>query len=234
MSHEPMTHLSAEALSPTEETMAPVAWILCEDPHLCRFFAIELAHLGLETDPACTPDRTPVLVVADTDAHPVASLLGGLVPPDCPLLGFGYETADIPDGHGHFLRRPFPLARLETTLRQLAASVVRTAPPLGQGQEPQGVTSVDSPSDAATALDEETLTVTIGAFSVTLTPAEWEIFRLLYDRRGETVTREELAARLGGGGNSVEVYICHLRRRIEKPLGRRLIGTVRGRGYVWK
>ena len=45
------------------------------------------------------------------------------------------------------------------------------------------------------------------------------------------MTREELAALLGGGGHSVEVYVCKLRTKLEKPLGRRLIHTVRGVGY---
>jgi len=64
-----------------------------------------------------------------------------------------------------------------------------------------------------------------------MTPAEYAILERLYARRGEAVTREELAALLGGGGNSVEVYICKLRAKLEKPLGRRLILTVRGVGY---
>ena len=45
------------------------------------------------------------------------------------------------------------------------------------------------------------------------------------------VPRAELATLLGGGGNSVEVYVCKLRAKIEKPLGRRMIHTVRGKGY---
>ena len=66
---------------------------------------------------------------------------------------------------------------------------------------------------------------------VPLTPAETALLECLYAHRGEAVSREELATLLEGGGNSVEVYICKLRAKIEKPLGRRMILTVRGKGY---
>jgi two-component system OmpR family response regulator len=73
--------------------------------------------------------------------------------------------------------------------------------------------------------------VTLGGKPLALTPAEQTILEYLYARRGEAVPRAELAPLLEGGGNSVDVYICKLRAKIEKPLGRRMIVTVRGVGY---
>jgi DNA-binding response OmpR family regulator len=73
--------------------------------------------------------------------------------------------------------------------------------------------------------------LTVQGSPVPLTPAEAAILDRLYVHRGEVVSREELSALLGGGGNSVEVYVCKLRAKIEKPLGRRMIHTVRGVGY---
>ena len=81
----------------------------------------------------------------------------------------------------------------------------------------------------AMALADGVLTV-LGK-PVPLTPAETALLECLYAHRGEAVSREELATLLGGGGNSVEVYVCKLRAKIEKPLGRRMIVTVRGKGY---
>ncbi len=217
-------------LAPT----APVAWILCDDERLCRFFEIELAHLGLEVEAPHASERSPVLVIADTDAYPVESLLTEALPPACPLLAFGIRPSAVPEERGLYLHRPFPLGHLESALRHLSAAAVHTASPLGPFRAEAATRAGTPPLPSAEEpflLSEDSKTVSLGDFSVTLTPAEWDILRHLYDRRGELVPREELADLLGGGGNSVEVYICHLRRKLEKPLGRRLIATVRGRGY---
>ena len=83
----------------------------------------------------------------------------------------------------------------------------------------------------APALTWEDGVCTVQGSPLPLTPAEAAILDCLYTRRGETVPRAELATLLEGGGNSVEVYICKLRTKLEKPLGRRMIVTVRGVGY---
>ena len=61
------------------------------------------------------------------------------------------------------------------------------------------------------------------------------MMRILMAHRGEIVSREMLESALQGEGktdsNKVEVYLCFLRRKIERPLGLRLITTVRGKGY---
>jgi DNA-binding response OmpR family regulator len=36
-----------------------------------------------------------------------------------------------------------------------------------------------------------------------------------------------------GDDNIVEVYVGHLRRKLEQPMGRRVIDTIRGDGYVF-
>ncbi len=228
-------------MNPTVETnrtpephSTPTAWVLCPDERLYRFFEIELAHLGLRAIPEPSEALpAPCLLVADTDAHPLDGLTAAAERYACPLLGFGYKTADIPDGCGCFLRRPFALASLESTLRQLSAEAVSTASPLAQagGTQARGMGG-HGDAAATPVMDASTATVSVGDFRVSLTPTEWAILARLYDRRGEAVSREELSALLGANAtNSVEVYICRLRRKIEKPLGRRLIRTVRGCGY---
>jgi two-component system OmpR family response regulator len=73
----------------------------------------------------------------------------------------------------------------------------------------------------------------LGDSTVHLTPSEAAILRLLVARRGEAVSREELRETLKGHGesNKLEVYLCFLRRKIERPLGLHMITTVRGVGY---
>ncbi len=75
--------------------------------------------------------------------------------------------------------------------------------------------------------------VRVGETEVSLTPHEWALFSLLWAHRGETVSREALYADLPSlaAGNSVEVYVCRLRAKLEKPLGLRLITAVRHVGY---
>ena len=88
-----------------------------------------------------------------------------------------------------------------------------------------------APVPASPVLAVENGAVTLGGKPLALTPAEQAILEYLHARKGEAVPRAELSTLLDGGGNSVEVYICKLRAKIEKPLGRRMILTVRGKGY---
>ncbi len=206
----------------------PIAWVLCADPRMFRFFEIELAHLGLEAVGVIAPDRPPCLAVVDSDGYALDALLKEAIPPDCPVVAFGTIPPDLPEERGVYLRRPFALPRLEGTLRRLAAGITATATiaPLAPTPPP-----VEAPPPTP-MLEITDRAITVGGHPLTLTPAEAAILRRLHESRGSLVSREALSALLGGGGNSVEVYICHLRAKIEKPLGRRMIRTVRGQGYV--
>ncbi len=67
---------------------------------------------------------------------------------------------------------------------------------------------------------------------ITLTPHEWRILMLLGESEGAIVSRDRLREALGDEqGNMVDVYIHHLRKKLEEDRGVRLIYTVRGRGY---
>jgi DNA-binding response OmpR family regulator len=58
---------------------------------------------------------------------------------------------------------------------------------------------------------------------------------LLYERAGEPVSREELSAVLSSSeGNMCDVYICKLRTKLESVSNRKLIYTVRSKGYALK
>ncbi len=68
---------------------------------------------------------------------------------------------------------------------------------------------------------------------LTLTDTEEQVLQTLYDRRGETVSRQELCALLGNETNDklADVYICLLRKKLEVNGMPRLLFTVRGVGY---
>ncbi|HXP97225.1 MAG TPA: response regulator [Telmatospirillum sp.] len=71
--------------------------------------------------------------------------------------------------------------------------------------------------------------------AVHLTSAEAALLGVLAGSPGETLSREDLAAKTGNSGNlrTVDVQITRLRKKIEEdPRLPRYLQTVRGRGYV--
>ena len=208
----------------------PIGCIVCTDERLCRLLENELAYLGIHAlshrEAPDVADGISILLW-DCDSTPSGEGVTAAHAHGCPILLFGRATPEIelPET-ALFLRRPFALTELEKALHRLCAEVpsgLRT--PYAPPSPPQ---TIPPATPLLTACDGK---VTIGDKTVPLTPAEWEIFKYLYDHRGEAVPRDTRAPLLGGGGNSVDVYICHLRTKIEKPLGRRMIHTVRGIGY---
>ena len=75
-----------------------------------------------------------------------------------------------------------------------------------------------------------------GPEAIDLTAREMEVLAYLLDHANETVCKAEVLEAVWGVGfegdpNIVEVYIGHLRRKLDEPFGRRTIETVRGAGY---
>ena len=65
-----------------------------------------------------------------------------------------------------------------------------------------------------------------------LSDAEYNLLKLLCNNANEAVSREDINKLFGAeDGNIAEVYICKLRKKLEDPLGKRLIYTVRSKGY---
>ena len=75
-----------------------------------------------------------------------------------------------------------------------------------------------------------------GETEIQLTAREMEVLAFLLARKGETVPKQTIVEGVWGmdfrgDANIVEVYIGHLRRKIDEPFERRSIETVRGVGY---
>ena len=67
--------------------------------------------------------------------------------------------------------------------------------------------------------------------------SEYEMKLLCYlcDRATEAVSRAELSELLGADkGNICDVYVCHLRKKLEKNGDRKVIYTIRNKGYMTK
>ncbi len=75
-----------------------------------------------------------------------------------------------------------------------------------------------------------------GDVQVALTTREFAVLEFLMRRAGEVVSKAEILDNVWdfafeGDPNIVEVYIRHLRKKLDDPFGRQLIQTVRGAGY---
>ncbi|WJL94137.1 response regulator transcription factor [Microbacterium sp. ET2] len=75
-----------------------------------------------------------------------------------------------------------------------------------------------------------------GETAIELTAREFSVLEYLIRRRGQVVSKRDLIAGVwdddfDGDPNIVEVYVGHLRRKLDRPFGRETIETVRGAGY---
>jgi len=75
-----------------------------------------------------------------------------------------------------------------------------------------------------------------GEVPVTLTPRELSVLEFLLRRKGEVVPKSEILENVwdfafDGDPNIVEVYIRHLRSKIDEPFGKTSIRTIRSAGY---
>jgi two-component system OmpR family response regulator len=85
-------------------------------------------------------------------------------------------------------------------------------------------------------LDPGSRTVRRGDTDVDLTSREFSVLEHLMRHRGQVISKRDLIAGVWnddfeGDPNIVEVYVGHLRRKVDRPFGRAAIETIRGAGY---
>jgi two-component system OmpR family response regulator len=85
-------------------------------------------------------------------------------------------------------------------------------------------------------LDPATKTVTRADTEIGLTAREFSLLEFLMRRDGAVVTKTDILKNVWdyafeGDPNIVEVYIRHLRKKLDEPFDRHLIQTIRGAGY---
>ena len=132
------------------------------------------------------------------------------------------QVEALDTGADDFLTKPFSYPVLLARLR----SLVRR----GQSDRPVVLEAGDLRVDPASRR------VTRGDVPVTLTSREFAVLDFLVRRKGEAVSKAEILANVwdfdfDGDPNIVEVYIRHLRNKVDRPFGRAAIQTLRGAGY---
>lgn len=125
-------------------------------------------------------------------------------------------------GADDYLAKPFALAEFRARVRALVRR--------GLQQRGPKLTFLDL------ELDRHKRRVTRGGRQVVLTAKEFAILELLLLRAPETVYRSEIIehvwdSRFDSETNLVEVYINHLRQKIDQNHTPKIIHTVRGSGY---
>lgn len=88
-------------------------------------------------------------------------------------------------------------------------------------------------------LDITRRTCLIQGTSVELTKKEFDLLQILLENKNHVLSREILLEKIwgyefDGTTNAIDVYIRHLRMKIEEPFGLRIITAIRGIGYVIK
>jgi two-component system OmpR family response regulator len=133
------------------------------------------------------------------------------------------RVAGLDAGADDYLTKPFELRELLARVRAL----VRRRPTERPARIDIGDLSIDPATHA----------VVRAGTAVSLTPREFALIEFLAAHAGQVISRTRLLDHLWdanymGSTNIVDVYVAHLRKKLEQPFGRSLIRTVRGVGFV--
>ena len=194
--------------------------IYSSDAVFARMLEIEFLMLGKQVLCAAQPDPQDFsdVVLLDLDGTPPP-------PPNCyrRIIGFTRNSAMLTDDARRLcsmiLHRPFEVRLLRREIMEEGGELPPTAP-------------AEQGGEIRLHMDPEKAVLFAAGKEITLSPKEAEVMRLLLDRRGEAVSREEISAVIGeSAANKADVYICFLRRKLEESTDKRMITTVRGQGY---
>ena len=163
------------------------------------------------------------------------------------------KVAGLDAGANDYITKPFAieelLARIRAVLRQrpavpagvgaqaapsVAAAIPEASPAVPDAAQvrPEGVVRVGQ-----VTLDPSRRLVLVGDVAVELTMREFDVLRVLMVNKGIVLSREKIASLACGYDymgetNIVDVYVRHLRAKIDDRFGIKLVSTVRGVGYV--
>ena len=226
-----------------------------DEAKIARFVELELTHEGYEVDKVDN-GRDAVDAALSNDYDLI--LLDILLPQlngmevlrrvrrekDTPVIlltardAVMDKVAGLDAGADDYITKPFAieelLARIRVTLKRREA--LAQAQTSAQGTASQAPQTHGLTINGVT-LDAERHEVTCQGEPIELTNREFEVLRALMENRNIVMSRERLAQLacgydFVGETNIIDVYIRHLRSKIDDRFGIKLITTVRGVGYV--
>ncbi len=197
--------------------------IISDDVRFARMLELEMADCGIKTAPEHYEPDSKLYILADLELVKPSELSEYS---QAEIIGF-CNSKTVPDSKtaelcSAILHRPFHTGEL--------LSLINT-----DGIEKRTKKqSLRKRAEILTA-DDLSRSALYGDIRIDLSEHEYELLKLLCKKRGTAVSREEISELLEAEeGNMGDVYICHLRRKIDNKLGLKLIYTVRGKGYMLK
>ncbi|MGZ4161760.1 MAG: response regulator transcription factor [Neobacillus sp.] len=139
------------------------------------------------------------------------------------------KVAGLDQGANDYVTKPFEIEELLARIR----ACIRNHPKM----ELREVGSVLTVGDLLINLD--TRDVTRDGKSISLTPKEYDFLVYLVMNKNKVVTRENIIINVWGyeyegETNVIDVFIRHLRKKIDEDFSSQLITTVRGIGFTIK
>ncbi|ROQ39841.1 DNA-binding response OmpR family regulator [Frondihabitans sp. PhB188] len=132
------------------------------------------------------------------------------------------EIEGLDTGADDYLTKPFSFSVLLARMRALVRRGARERPTVLEAGDLR--------------LDPASRKVFRGDEQIELTTREYAVLEFLMRHAGEVVTKRQMLDGIWdddfeGDNNIVEVYVRHLRNKIDRPFDRESIETVRGAGY---
>ena len=132
------------------------------------------------------------------------------------------QVEALDTGADDYLTKPFSFAILLARVRALIRR--------GAAERPAVLEAGDI------RVDPSTRQVTRGAERIEVTAREFAVLEYLMRRKGDVVSKRDIIDNVwdddfDGEQNIVEVYVGHLRNKLDRPFGRNAIETLRGAGY---
>jgi DNA-binding response OmpR family regulator len=132
------------------------------------------------------------------------------------------EAEALDSGADDYLTKPFSYLVLVARIRALLRRGVRERPAVLEAGELR--------------LDPAAHRCWRGDVEIELTPREFSLLEFLLRRKGDVLPKSEILDHVWdydfeGDPNIVEVYVRHLREKLDRPFSREAVGTVRGAGY---
>ena len=177
-----------------------------KDPSLETLIKLELLRCGKRV--GCNGEKSAILIT-DTVCDNLNC--------DHTIL---ISAADPTTNADVVLRRPVDLAELRDSVEKL----------LSFNDQSIRMTRVKSAFSIRLLKSEHA--ALLGDTKILLTDNEFILLSALIENRGTPISRDDINKLLNSGGNTPEVYICSLRKKLTLDDGRNPIITVRGKGYA--
>lgn len=237
--------------------MAAKILIVEDEEKLARFIELELTHEGYEVNKAAD-GRTALDMALDEEYDLI--LLDIMLPglnglevlrrlhneKQTPVIlltardSVMDKVSGLDAGAVDYITKPFAIEELLARIR--VALKFRHAQDAQMSGDPKGSGSDAKPEEGVLVwgllrLDDKSRTVTYDGHSISLTNREFLMLKILLENRDIVLSRDTLLDRVCGYDyigetNVVDVYIRHLRSKIDDVFGVKMIQTVRGAGYV--